>query len=176
MNTTIDIETLHTRRGGIVLSIGAAEEINGVITRNFYSPLNMTQSQAMGLSIDEDTLKWWLQTNSDLFRDTVLGGLTVDNGYVMANFAEWINPDTYVWGNSHSFDCTLLQPYWEYFGMQEPWKYYNERCFRTIKNEWKEVEAPEFMGVKHNALHDAMHEATWLIKIQEYRRKIIDAK
>jgi len=48
-----------------------------------------------------------------------------------------------------------------------PWDFRQNRCLRTLKNmrpEFMELE-PEFLGVRHNALDDAMHQTKWLHSI-----------
>ena len=57
--------------------------------------------------------------------------------------------------------------------MPIPWKPYNGRCFRTIKNIHAEIIPNAFRGMKHNALEDAKNQAVHLVKIRNAKGFIL---
>jgi inhibitor of KinA sporulation pathway (predicted exonuclease) len=54
----------------------------------------------------------------------------------------------------------------DYFGIERPWKYYKEFCFRTLLKSVPKFDMP-FVGVQHNALDDAVHQAKQFIEIKK---------
>ena len=51
-------------------------------------------------------------------------------------------------------------------GRDVPWKHYNERCFRTMKNlPGAKSLCPPHDGTQHNALVDARQQALWLVNM-----------
>ena len=68
-----------------------------------------------------------------------------------------------VWGNGASFDNVLLATAYKRLGMETPWPFWKDRCFRTMKNVCKVDHS--FEGTAHNALDDARSQAQHLIKI-----------
>ncbi|WP_395000072.1 3'-5' exoribonuclease domain-containing protein, partial [Acinetobacter sp.] len=54
----------------------------------------------------------------------------------------------------------------DYFGIERPWKYYKEFCFRTLLKSVPKFDMP-FVGMPHNALDDAIHQAKQFIEIKK---------
>ena len=52
-------------------------------------------------------------------------------------------------------------------GMPQPWPFWNNRCFRTVKNIFSQVPAPRH-GIAHHALDDAERQARHLIAIHHH--------
>jgi hypothetical protein len=69
-----------------------------------------------------------------------------------------------VWGNGASFDCVILGNAYRAVGDEPPWKYFNERCYRTAKAMLPAVPF-ERIGTHHHALDDAASQAQHLIKM-----------
>jgi uncharacterized protein YdcH (DUF465 family) len=60
----------------------------------------------------------------------------------------------------------VLAEFYRLHGMPTPWPYYNDRCYRTVRALYKGKEPPFVrLGTFHNALDDAMSQATHLIKL-----------
>jgi 3'-5' exoribonuclease Rv2179c-like domain len=169
----LDLETLGIAPGSVILSIGAvaftekmAEEDWG---RFDSGPISVVNSRACGLTIDEDTLAWWLRQEPaarTVLDRALTGGATVLN--VLTDFVTWFPPGAKVWGNGANFDNILFRvafaacDKWAGINVTPPWKYYDDMCFRTMKNTFRCVPAPAFQGVKHDALTDALHQTRWL--------------
>lgn len=69
------------------------------------------------------------------------------------------------WACGASFDPVILQWAYEAAGMQRPWRHWHDRCYRTMRELFKEVSEDSFVGSRHNALEDAKHQTKHLIKI-----------
>ena len=68
-----------------------------------------------------------------------------------------------IWGNSSSFDNEILRAAYKYCCVDAPWNFREDRDFRTLRALYKEkVPEPTFIGLRHHAKDDAIHEAHWL--------------
>jgi hypothetical protein len=191
MNAMVDIETLGRRPFCPVLAIGACvfrlsnDGVVGdpnlpasVITDVFYQAIDLESCLQVGLKIDADTLKWWLvgdkenpeNSPTDAARQqTFADPAAVSLPLALDAFTTWINSRPLrLWGNSARFDLGIIEAAYVACGKVMPWEFYNERCYRTIKNlqEAREVKLVRF-GTHHNALDDAISQALHLKAINE---------
>jgi exodeoxyribonuclease VIII len=72
--------------------------------------------------------------------------------------------DVKIWGNGASFDNVILANAYRRNDLNIPWKYYNDRCYRTMKSLAPHIKM-EREGTHHNALSDAISQANHLIRI-----------
>lgn len=151
----VDIETLGLETGAAILSIGAVRFGPGFIDDSFEASISLSSCQAYALEIDAGTLEWWLE-QGDAAREQLVGG--DDLADVLEEFSEWCDGADEVWANSPSFDCEMLEHAYAAVGQEEPWEFYEERCFRTLK-ELSIAPDIEQDGVEHDALDDAKHQA-----------------
>lgn len=156
----IDLETTGVAAGCGILSIGAT---TFDLEHKFYSRISHADCVARGLKDNLDTMAWWNKQSFEA-RSEAFGGedlLVV----ALGKFADWFNrlpgdrDKIFVWGNGADFDLPILGAAFDQVGMRKPWKPFNGRCYRTLKNLYFGVKAPDFEGVKHNALADAVHQA-----------------
>lgn len=162
----IDLETLDTLSHGVILSIGAVKFNEKTISDEaFYRVLTIESNLEEHRTISPDTIRWWFK------QDAAAKGVfsepnQVTLGLALAELRTWFGTDyqadfTKVWGNGADFDISMLA---HAFGTQgTPWKFYNVRCFRTIKSmeAARAVPKPANAGA-HNALYDAMAQAQHL--------------
>lgn len=166
----VDTETLGTKPGCIVLSIGAASfQLSSNDHKYFHDTINKTSCKDEGLVAEPETVKWWEEQSAAARNATMYGTSTLLDALI--RFSDFIQsfPSKEVfciWGNSPSFDLSILRYcYEDVFGMQTPWDFRQERCFRTVKSLVPSVPVPPFEGIKHTAMADAMHEARHLKEI-----------
>lgn len=97
----VDIETVGLERGSAIVEIGAVQfEPDGLIGETFYASVSLTSCQEAGLSIDADTLEWWLGDHPEIATEVLVGG--DDLADALTAFVEWyyeIDPAE-VWVNS----------------------------------------------------------------------------
>ena len=172
-----DIETLGTTPGSVVTSLGAvAFYKDGEVISSFETYFNIQEQLDVGMTVSGDTLVWWLKQSEEAKNSLVFGQEGRYNGVadMLINFDLWVadyglKENTTYWANGASFDFPILERLYSEFGEDgPPWKYHNQRCFRTIKglpgaNEVK----PERHGVHHDALDDAKFQMDWLLNINE---------
>jgi len=164
----VDIETLGTAAGSVVLSIGAVAfsedtpEAEWGMLRS--SPISVASCRSYGLTLDESTLAWWLG-QEDAARKLLTDALASDAASLeqsLAVFSSWFPSKARLWGNGADFDNALLAAAFRAVGARPPWNYSDSRCFRTMKRVFDNVPAPEFQGVRHDALADALHQTRHL--------------
>ncbi|OYR88661.1 hypothetical protein DJ71_04880 [Halorubrum sp. E3] len=151
----IDIESMGLDPGASIVSIGAVRFGPKGLDETFFESISLTSCEHAGLSIDAETVEWWL-AQDELAKEQLTGGHRLEP--VLEEFAEWLGGADEIWANSPSFDCELLEAAYDAVGMDAPWSFYEERDFRTLSG--LDV-APDIdnAGVEHDALDDAKAQA-----------------
>lgn len=161
----IDLETLGTRHNAVILSIGAVKFDPGIpadIQDRFHVAVDPSSCQNFGLEIDASTVMWWLHADRDMAREKLLGHLRFDLPTALEGFALWFGQESMpVWGNGATFDNMILRSAYEATHIPCPWKYWHDRCFRTVKNMVPAI-AQLHLGVLHDAANDAASQALHL--------------
>jgi hypothetical protein len=151
----IDIESLGTELGCVIISIGAVRfGLDGPAEECSVS-VSMTDTQREGLEINAETLEWWL-TQDAAARKQLRGGAELEQALLtLTSFVSGVDE---IWANSPKFDAGILEAAYDAVGLEVPWEYYDLRDYRTLANL---PVAPELEqdGVGHNALDDARHQA-----------------
>lgn len=166
----LDLETLGTRPGSVILTIGAVLLSKSGIEDNFYRAIQIESCAAAGLKIDPSTLLWWMDQEKPAIDAAFHDEAAITLDQALQEFAIWI-PASFakvpLWGNGANFDNSLLEAAHLAAQLPVPWKYSQDRCFRTLRALHPEIEAPEWPtdSIKHHALHDAQHEAEHLYQI-----------
>lgn len=171
----LDIETLGCTPGSGVIAVGAVafDPIAGTVGQEFHAILNRASNLAAGLTEDPGTLAWW-EEQSAAARDTLVistaaGGQDLLPG--LQAFTAWfrgVDPDpeaVRVWGNGSDFDQPLLFAAYRAAGLEHPWPFYNNRCYRTLKGFVPHDKIVRDGLVHHNALDDARAQAIHAIKL-----------
>ena len=174
----LDLETLSTKPTAVILSIGAVLFTEQGIHEQFYTaikqPEDLMGSWALDgrFHVEQSTLDWWDKQSPEarlVFTDPK--ALEIENA--LDAFTAWIYDVTEdwqqvrMWGNGSSFDNVILShAYWrcEY---KQPWKFYNDRCYRTVKNMYPNVKKRR-VGTHHHALDDAVTQAQHLLDTGAY--------
>lgn len=151
----IDIETLGLEPGSAIVSIGAVRFDRDGLGDTFEASVNLTSCEEAGLEIDADTLEWWLG-QGEAAREQLTGG--DDLGDALADLRIWYRDADEVWANSPSFDCEHLERAFDAVGVNAPWEFRDERCYRTLRS-LTDVDVA-WDGVEHDALDDAKYQAT----------------
>lgn len=163
-----DLETMSLADDGAIVSIGLVEFDETSFGRNFYVNVDLQSCIDAGLKTSQSTIDWWAkqeQAAIDAWKvDAVplLEALTRVNRYL--ELATGGLSSVRLWGNGAGFDNVLLKKAYHVLEVDEPWKYYNNRCYRTMHNLFPltEEETPPRFGTYHNALDDAITQATRL--------------
>lgn len=160
----IDLETLGTRPGSIIASIGAVEfdAETGTIGRLFYANVNLDSAEKAGLTMDVSTVKWWMKQTDEARESTFTEGDKPINLALLelSQLAEGVTP-LRIWAHSPSFDLVLLEAAYRIVDLPFPFPFPRARDTRTIFD--LAGVKPENLGVAHNALDDAIAQASAVI-------------
>ena len=163
----VDLETLGTTADAVIMSIGAVRfdpDTDALDMENaFYASVSIESNhEGARRHISEDTLLWWLKQSPQaqaVFhepKDTLRSALE--------SLSDWISTDdNHMWSNGADFDLPMLAHAYKQFGQEPPWKFWNNRCYRTMKGMPFAKRAGKIeVGVKHNAVTDAYNQARHL--------------
>lgn len=158
----LDIETLGTRPGSKILSIGAVKfDLEHEVFTDSYS-LKISRDDKRFVE-DPDTLQWW--DKQDPFTKRMTFGGTTSYELSLEVFNKWITRVTEnyktreFWCKGASFDFPLLEFAYRITGVPVPWKYCEQRCLRTLIKVHKNIPLPPPTGTAHIAIDDALYQA-----------------
>lgn len=173
----VDLETLGTKPGAVIASIGAVCLFPGMPAGwalPFYARVDIADATNRGLTIDTDTVLWWLTEPSwaarvEIFhpdhRATLPGALERLNEWA-AGFHHPKGEPHHWWGKGPTFDLAILRAGYEACGMDCPFLYHRERCIRTAGDMSPGSGRVTFdpFETPHHAGDDAMAEARYLAR------------
>ena len=159
----LDLETLGKKPGSVIVAIGAVMFNERGITHRFYERVDAVSCVKAGLTMDVETVMWWMKQAEEARLEITRDGLALKDALI--EFKKWIGGEEVdVWGNGAAFDNVILAEAYDRCGLERPWKYYNDRCYRTMKSLHPEIPMIR-KGVHHNALDDAESQALHLMRI-----------
>ena len=166
MHVMVDLETMSSRHDASIVSMGACVFDARGVGKTFYRNIDLSSCQRLGLHIDANTVMWWLG-QSEAARVSILVN-RIELSEALLDFSRWITEnsagsDARVWGNGATFDNVILRNAHNVCGIKAPWSYRGDRCYRTMINMLPPA-ALQRTGVAHNALDDAVYQATALVE------------
>jgi hypothetical protein len=174
----IDIETMDNKHTAAMLSVGAVffDLQTCTLGPTFNRTINLVSSVAHGGTMSAGTVLWWLRQGDEARKSVAYNGEPL--AAVLGDFGEWIeqtcrHEDVRPWGNSASFDLGIMGSAYDRLAKPRPWVHLNERCFRTVRNLYPQIEydVQEKGTEAHNALADAEFQARHLFKIKNRGKK-----
>ncbi len=170
MNSTdvmLDLETTGVAPGCGILTIGATTFNK---SHTFYQKIMIESCEEVGLLPLASTMAWWDQRPT-LVREEAFSGVK-SLQMVLGEFSDWWQSlpgrEKFCWGNGADFDLPILRAAYKAVDMECPVAPFNARCYRTLKNLFKEIKAPVIEGFKHHALADAIYQADHASAILRY--------
>ncbi|TXE33228.1 3'-5' exoribonuclease [Serratia marcescens] len=180
----LDLETMDKTPTAAIAAIGAVafDLTTGTLGKQFYQRVDIESSQQRGGTIGADTVKWWLRQPAEA-RSEVVADNAVSIEYALHEFACFItrntpyqllspptrNPQVRIWAQGTDFDLPIITSAMQRINMQVPWDYWSVSDARTITTAAKEhgidLLAVPFVGEKHHALDDAIHQAKTVMYI-----------
>jgi hypothetical protein len=159
----VDLETLGLDPAAVIVSIGAVIYDESRIDSKFYTELSIAHQTKLGRTLNDGTLAFWAE-QSDAARAPLTRaqhGLELKQALQdLDTFIHSVGTDTQVWGNGAGFDLAILKHAYAQIGNgAEPWSHRQERCFRTLRALYPDVEREAEPAVEHNALDDAYAQA-----------------
>ena len=159
----VDLETLGTLPGSVIVSIGAVAFQQSEKIGLFYTNVSIKSCLNAGMVVDAGAIKFWMtvatqETRDDLFREPrgLKEALHEFNDFWRRNECNWI------WSHGAGFDVPLLDVAYDLAGYGDfrPWAFRNARDTRTIYSllPFGKPTMP-LQSRKHNALADAEYQA-----------------
>ena len=166
MEIMLDLETMGNGSNSAIIAIGAVSFDKTGVKNKFYQQVNLQSSIDAGMEMDASTILWWLQQSDDARKAFEDNEKANDISQTLKMFSSFCSDEKVagMWGNGAAFDNVLLSNAYRKCEIIQPWKFWNDRCYRTIKNMFF-VEEFKRVGTHHNAVDDAESQALHLIAI-----------
>ena len=169
-NVMLDLETMGNGSNAAIVAIGAcAFDIEGgEIGPGYYNRVDLESAVRGGGVMDASTVRWWLGIDDSDARQEIAREGAMHLNVALTSFSQWLEATTHadvaIWGNGANFDGVILRNAYGRAERPVPWKWWNERCYRTVKSLYPEIRI-ERLGTAHNALDDAVSQARHLITL-----------
>lgn len=170
----IDLEALSTRPTAAIIAIGAVKLNNDLeVIGEFYSAVDIESSLRAGLTVDGDTIGWWLQQNKEAVHaityspkelKDVLKALTV--------WATCERSELEVWGNGPEFDNVVLANAYHACDLKPFWPFFCNRSLRELRRLYGNFAVKPEPAIPHHALEDARAQAESLRDLLTLHRRL----
>lgn len=163
----VDLETMGTGADAPIIAIGAVSFNADGIQDRYYRNVDLASCMKIGMCPDPDTIMWWL--GQEQSARIALMDDKMPIAAALHEFTQWLDMNNVagMWGNGAAFDNVILSTAYRMCKIEQPWKFWNDRCYRTMKNMYPLIPF-ERKGTHHNALDDAESQALHLIEILKY--------
>lgn len=156
----VDLETLGTKPTSGIIAIGATTLD---FKYSFYRTIKKSSLDFYRFGYSLDTMAWWNKQPAHVREEAFNGNTPIRNA--LLEFSDWLyvvckTKKPQIWGNGASFDNVILRHAYTHLDITVPWSYKHDMCYRTLRSILGDrIKEPDFVGDKHNALADAVHEA-----------------
>lgn len=165
MDFMLDVETLGTKPGAVVLSVGAVsfDRETAMIKGEFYSAIDLRDSRKRGLVIDADTLIWWTKQGPEAIAKAFNDPKAHSLDRVVKEFKIWFQNErgreNAVWAQGQDFDLPIWGRAMAAVGERPPWEFWAGRDTRTVYDVtgFDQKSIPR-KGTHHDALDDVRHQ------------------
>ncbi|HBZ7755217.1 TPA: 3'-5' exoribonuclease [Klebsiella pneumoniae] len=178
VHVMVDLETMGKKHNAPIVAIGAVvfDPATGSIGESFYKVVCLESSVNWGAVIDPSTVIWWLKQSSEA-RSAIVNDDAISLQDALLQFREFVSDNVaggskkaQVWGNGASFDNSILRSAYDCIAEDYPWEYWNDRDVRTMVELGQAISFDPkttipFEGSRHNALADAIHQASYVSAI-----------
>lgn len=166
----VDIETLGTSPGSVILSIGACRFDETGVGERFYRPIDVFDSMMNGLVVDQATIGWWRMQPAESRGALQAGAVPLARAlndfrvYLAAIPSQGQPSADFLWAKGPDFDLVMLEAAYGLLGDKKPWRYNTARDVRTILALGKHPTVPVApFTIAHHALDDAVYQARQVI-------------
>jgi hypothetical protein len=167
MDAMIDLETMGTTVGAAIVSIGVVlfDPRKGRITdKNFYAELDWKNQERI---IDQKCIEEFWKKQPKSIRQQLNGKKELPD--VLEDLQFFLPNDVIVWGNGPTFDISKLEHAYGSYNLEIPWKYYNIRDCRTVRDLYdtkrNAITRGKVGSGNHNALGDAKAQCEYICKM-----------
>lgn len=121
------------------------------------------------------TMEWWQDSERRPILDKIAEA-GVDSRTAITAFFNWLNTGARLvfWGNRNGFDYMFLQSYFADFNVSFPFNYWDSKDLLSYTEGLCEgagvpfikKNSLEFVGTKHNAKDDTLHQLKYLLHVE----------
>lgn len=165
----LDLETMGNTPQAPIIAIGAVmfDLEKRVLGEEFYVVVDLESSVKGGGVMDPSTVLWWMKQSDEARMAFDRKGVAIE--VALTEFYVWLAGQSplervKMWGNGAAFDNVILAGAYHRAELVVPWKFWNDRCYRTMKALYPQVELVR-SGTAHNAVDDAVSQAQHLLDI-----------
>lgn len=169
LDVMLDLETMGNGPRAAIVAIGAVEfdPRTRTVGDRFYQTVDLATAVKMGGEMDASTVLWWLKQSDSARAEFTKEGAHLEQA--LLDFKTWMfyrgAPELIcVWGNGAAFDNVILSSAYRAAQIEQPWRHWNDRCYRTIKAQRPEI-VMQRRGTHHNAVDDAESQAWHLLEL-----------
>lgn len=165
----VDMETMAVTPDAVVLTLGAVhfDPLTDGITDSIYFRLSIDDQEALGRSIDPNTLEWWSRQDPVIMEEAFSSEDRIPLTEAMDRFHKFAWGCDRFWSHGAKFDLVMIENILRQLDKPLPWNYWQLRDTRTLFDIGFDPEMPK--GGKHNALEDAIRQA---VGVQNVYRKL----
>lgn len=163
------METMAVTPDAVVLTLGAVhfDPLTDGITDSIYFRLSIDDQEALGRSIDPNTLEWWSRQDPVIMEEAFSSEDRIPLTEAMDRFHKFAWGCDRFWSHGAKFDLVMIENILRQLDKPLPWNYWQLRDTRTLFDIGFDPEMPK--GGKHNALEDAIRQA---VGVQNVYRKL----
>ena len=177
MDVMVDIETLGTKPGCVVMQIGAVGFDEEGQKHVFSSYLSYGSQVGLGMMVDRDTEAWWQSTKElrmlrEFHGRQIRSSIAPTTQHLLQSLKTWLSnnflPTVRIWANSPRFDLGILAHQYDACGIPLPWNFRQERDLRTFLDDHGYARCSDVLphiGTQHDALSDACYQADVVRKV-----------
>lgn len=161
MDLMLDLETLGTRPGCVILTIGAVKFDPYSLKEpgpGIYMRVDADEQIAMGREVQEDTLKWWMDQAEDIREEALGEADRVSVEYMYTELNRICVGVQNIWAQGPVFDIAILENIYRQYGWPTPWQFWQIRDSRTLFGVHGDPRVKGREG-HHNALADCVYQA-----------------
>ena len=166
MDLMIDLETMGTANDAVILSIGAVffDIKTQQLGPTFHAILDRDDQLAKSRTYTDSTMQWWKRQSEEA--QSIFKAKGADPKKALTEFIKFYKQKTKVhpWGNGSTFDISIMEDMFTCYGLKSPFVFWRVMDVRTFKRfVGKGADIPVAIGVKHNALDDAIAQAKYVM-------------
>lgn len=160
----IDLESAGIETEAAIVSVGIVifDPRHGKIDKanTYYAELDWRNQ---GRTVEQSCMTNFWDKQPAKVRKALNGTEAMED--VLDDIALFLPEDCKVWGNGPTFDISKLEHAYRQHNIDIPWKFWNIRDCRTVKDMYESARGgwdKAVGGGGHNALQDALHQAQYV--------------
>ncbi|MCX7594398.1 MAG: 3'-5' exoribonuclease [Fischerella sp.] len=167
MDIMLDLETLATKPGAVILTLGAVK-FDPYSDQEPFAPIylkpDVDKQIEMGRLVNEDTLKWWSEQDEHIRNDSMSSGDRISLNEFTHQLNRYCVGVNRIWCQGPVFDIAMLENFYFQLGVPLPWGYGQIRDSRTLFDLIGDPRS-EMQTDAHNSLADSYYQAIAVQKV-----------